>query len=292
MNKTSEINKITKTDRVNRQITQIVFTLAGIILSFIIAVGGWMLTSAMIGARSDALLSISETVRITAQEIPDAYGDEADGRLYLSENEIVAVLRNMTSRGRWTPHEPMAGQINMEQAITLGLAGLAGYAEVLPAEAFAFNTINANLRQNLQDGNQFLEPVYSFWTVTFTGEMMSATLTMHAATGQIWGVDIIPLYMYTLNANSLISALHIFMSGIGLIAEGNDTAAVTDISPRGYIMASQSFAGGEGYAVATAHGRPTEDGALFLRSLNISLVEMFESEPGIPRFYIPNRAWN
>ena len=172
-----------------------------------------MLTSALIGARSDVLLSVSEVMWISAQEIPDIYGDGANARPVLSEHEIISVLRNWNSRGRETPHEPMAGQINMEQAITLGLAGLAEYAGILPEEWFSFSTINAALRQNQVDSSQFLDPAYSFWTVSFTGEHMSATLTIHAATGRIWGVDITPMSsMYTLDSGSLHSALNVFMS--------------------------------------------------------------------------------
>ena len=271
---------------------QTIFTAGGIVLSFIIAFGGWMLTSILIDMRSDALFSAAEIIWINVPEervllFSDVYDSDApNDRLVLSEREIVSVLNNWSSRGRERPHEPMAGQINMEQAITLGIAGLSSYAEqgVLPAEFFTFNTINANLRQNMQDGHQFLEPVYSYWTVVFTGEYMSATLIMNAATGQIWNIDItLRSFLYELHTDYLYDALDIFVSNIGLTG---DEPAFVFFSYRGDVTALKSFADGEIFASANAQGRPLYDGTLLLMRLNISLMPLF------PQSVIINEDWS
>jgi len=271
---------------------QKIFTAAGIALSLIIAVGGWILTSMLIDMRSDALFSATEIMWINVHEerispFSDVYGgDASNDRIVLSESEIASVLNNWSSRGRERPHEPMAGQINMEQAITLGLAELSSYAEqgILPAELFTFNTINANLRQNLPDGNQFLEPVYSYWTVIFTGEYTSVTLIMNAVTGQIWNIDIIlRSFFYELNTDSLYNALDTFVSNIGLTG---DEPSFVSFSYRGEVTAIKSFADGEVFAAVNAQGRPLYDGALLLMRLNMSLLPLF------PPYLIINEDWS
>ena len=41
-----------------------------------------------------------------------------------------------------------------------------------------------------QSDEQLLEPYYSFWTVNFSSQTMSAVLYLNAVTGKVWGAEI------------------------------------------------------------------------------------------------------
>ena len=195
-----------------------ILTAVGLILSFAIAIGGWVLTSSLIGINSDRLLSTSWSVATntldtapvdttptdptasTVSNIPSDNNDVSNvndnGVLFerpsLTESEIISILRNWDSVGQETPHEPAREQLNMEQAIETSREWLSfvGSLNIFPNELLYFTHIRVYLFQNLPQAGQFLPPTYSYWSVIFTNESMSISMKLNAVTGQVWDTEI------------------------------------------------------------------------------------------------------
>ena len=176
-----------------------VLTAIGIILSFVIAIGGWVVTSRLIDMESNRLLSgtrsfVVDIPTIESSEAP--YMDDENGypniRLGLTDNEIVSILRNWELTNYRRPHEPAAGQIDMEQAIASGRAGLDFlYNHIhIPAEMLEFNNVGAILGQNVPQSGAFLPLRYSYWSIRFTNENLDIRMTINAVTGQVWGIEL------------------------------------------------------------------------------------------------------
>ena len=235
---------------------QKIYTGIGIALSLLIAIGGWLLTSALIDKKSDALLSLTGITTIDAPGIMSTPGitENADDRSHnspmserpvLTEQQIYEILQNWESSGNEKPHEPKEGQLNMEQAIAAGKTGLTYFSEqgIIPVElaGYKYDKTNAYLCQNLIDGQaQFLDSVYSYWTVTFTSEQMSANLIINAVTGQIWKASM-TIFNENIDSGEVIPkhALDAFASYIGIgLNEATDA-----VYGENKISAFKSFSG-------------------------------------------------
>jgi len=218
---------------------QTIFTAAGVIMSFVIAIGGWLLTSWLIDIKSDEMLSATNVTFISVPEriatAPPADKPEGIGnvRPILTEQEIVSILRNWESSGRERLHEPAPEHISMEQAIEAGKEGLSFLSEhfFIPEELLSFSSANAYLYQNqTHPGEEFLAPEYSYWGVVFKNDSINVNMTVNAVTGQVWKVEVRALQMVTedytsqvlirINQNETGGILAAFMSGLGLDSSG------------------------------------------------------------------------
>ena len=207
-----------------------VLTAFGIILSFGIAVGGWLATSWLIDRESYRLLSGTSSFVVDVPTIEVVYTNSEDDEPYivlgLTENEIVSILRNWEMTENRRPHEPAAGQLNMEQAIAAGREGLDFLYNhnVLPTDMYGFNSVSAILSQNVPQGEVFLPLRYSYWEVTFRTQRISVEMTINAVTGQIWGIYIhIPRSygvvvepMLTVNFDEIVNIIDAFMLNLGI----------------------------------------------------------------------------
>jgi len=249
---------------------KIILTSIGILLAFAIAYAGWVLTNSFIDIRAEALLSDSGTTQvnmpapaITISSPVTEPSDEYGFSEYSTTQYIIPILQNWESPGRLIPHEPTESQITMGQAIEIGRRGLEMiiYHELILPEQFLITHTNAFLSQNLPpdwDG-RFLDPRYSYWTVSFVGDMVSSTLLINAMTGQIWRYDI-TLYRvrspsYEPTENDLEAILDDFMSESGIL--NNERFHVR--FRRDGISAYRHFAYGEAHAVLNLFGRSIED---------------------------------
>lgn len=181
---------------------QNIFTVIGIALSFVIAVGGWWMTSELLDRKENDLLSVTGSVHVDTptplpiadEKNPDNYEEVIPVWPTLKETEIFNALINWEADGEERPHEPAEGQLNMEQAIDAGKAGLYYFSEqgIIPVGLLEYDVTNAYLCEKLPRGQdaQSLSPYYSYWFITFSSEKMSATLTLNAASGQIWKAKI------------------------------------------------------------------------------------------------------
>ena len=285
---------------------QRVFTAMGVILSFAIAIGGWALISTLIDKRSDALLSASGITWIKTPDVglsespvsPTTAGDQSSEAPMLpdynqnvdaptlTENEIISIISNLESPAIERLHEPTADQITMEQALEAGLKWCSVLSEsgIVPVELFEWEDmrINAYLSQRLprDQSEQFLNPIYSYWTVTYSSVNMDANLDIHAVTGKVLTADIaLHSYPHTdLYPNAIENILVRFIADLGL--ESFDGIRVTnDITD---LSAYTLIADGEAWAVAGTTGRVTTEGMYVISNIHVYLSMQ---EPQLYRSY-------
>lgn len=210
-----------------------IFTVSGIILSFVIAIGGWFLTSKLIDMESEKLLSVTAFFMVDSLPMIELShsvdGDNfLNAGLEISESEMISILRNREYVDRVMLHEPTAEQINMEQAFESGKAGLDFlYAYgFLPEKDLIINNSRAYLSQNTSNNGQALPPQYSFWNVSFINENFNVYMNINAVTGQIWKIvvtvnqvvtdDYVTQYLMHVDTNGITDALDSFMGNIGI----------------------------------------------------------------------------
>lgn len=200
-----------------------IYTVSGVILSLLIAFGGWAVIDGLLARKENALLSTREIIPVNMpvdnssenssfNNYPPEITDPAtiiSEYPKLTASEIYRVLDRWESPGSPQPHEPTEGQLNMEQAIDAAKEWLAYFCQNrwLPAEAIDYDKTNAYLSINIVElelveenplinedeirDDALLEPFYSYWTVSFSGAGMQTTLIINAGTGQIWQAEIV-----------------------------------------------------------------------------------------------------
>lgn len=178
-----------------------VYTIVGIMLSFCLVFGGWFLTESLLNNMEKELLSGDGAVQIDRKEtIADNQASEVDtsdngktnhdfNSAELTTTEMVKILQNWESDTNEFPHEPMEGQMSMEQAINTGKDWIAGLGEegLISSELYedGFEKISATLNVK-QEKDQEKRIDYSYWKVSFTNNEMKVDLMIQASTGQVW----------------------------------------------------------------------------------------------------------
>lgn len=117
---------------------------------------------------------------------------DTDGEGYiLTTNQVEEAVKSWNNRTAVTLHDPVAGQISMEEAIENGKRWLVEM-EIGEEKGAASFSISAELGVGgqKQDAGERLEAYFSFWTVTYSNQSMSAILYLNAVTGKVWGAEI------------------------------------------------------------------------------------------------------
>jgi len=167
-----------------------IFTAAGIILSFAIAIGGWIAASRLMGIESDRLLSATTSVSVEIPVFETEYVS-IDVSRGLTEHEMISVLRHWENTDNMRMHEPAAGQITMEEAFMVAREGVAFLHEQNILSPMIFHSpTRADLRQNITPNEPFRPLRYSYWTVYFASEYFDVRFIINAVTGQIWRIEI------------------------------------------------------------------------------------------------------
>ena len=120
-------------------------------------------------------------------------GNYNNDRCLLSNIQIENAIKSWNERIGETMHNPVEGQISMEDAIKMGEEWLIkmnmGEKESGNSDAnFTKATLSVGIQS--QSDEQLLEPYYSFWTVNFSSQTMNAVLYLNAVTGKVWGAEI------------------------------------------------------------------------------------------------------
>jgi len=248
------------------------FTAAAITLSIAIAICGWVLTNALIDKKTNEIFKTSGLFSTSAQQRDEPIsGTEVDlikdetpeppGELpKLTDYELIAVLRNWEDHGYEALHEPMTGQISMEDAISIGETALSAIniAGITPEESLAYDKTKttAHLYQNIPryfSTAPYYAPIYSYWCVAFRGGSSSAhmVLTINAVTGQVLRYDILynsyATIPFDLFYPFIENTLNRFLQGLGI--SGNDRIAISVSRLDSPTIAYKDFADGELYAV-------------------------------------------
>lgn len=170
--------------------------------------GGWCLTAWLLIQRETKFLGGTGKVEVQSGEIgllADSGGvgnvrdqeteqEEFQGQK-MGEYARAIVLSVWEYGGKELPHEPMAGQMNMKQAIDAGkrwvenMAQAGVYTDELQecdfdATKAELCTINTPIRMSMD------ESMYSYWKIWFLKDGVSVELTIHAASGEIWKAKI------------------------------------------------------------------------------------------------------
>lgn len=123
--------------------------------------------------------------------------DKEDGgeRYALSAVQVKDAVESWNKRLGDTLHDPVEGQISMEEAVQEGEEWLMSMGmregEAQGASA-GLKFVKATLGVGVQKGASRvpLEPYYSFWTVRFSGSYTDAVLYLNAVTGRVWRAEI------------------------------------------------------------------------------------------------------
>ena len=120
--------------------------------------------------------------------------EESDSIGYaLTTGQVEDILSCWNNRTGVTVHNPVTGQITMEEAIKEGKKWLVemeiGENESEGTAAYSVSATLGIATQKVSVGAQS-EPYYSFWTVQFSGSSMNAVLYLNAVTGKVWSADI------------------------------------------------------------------------------------------------------
>lgn len=199
-----------------------ILTLLGLMAAFVIAFGGWRLTSALLDRKEEQLLSGRGEVplvvrkessapssgrgepggsaadggqdRIESIAGGDAYDGTYTSTVGLAEEEIAAILAKMDTDGKSLPHEPYPGQISMEEAFSVAEKEVAHLRDmgVLPAGSLSGGETKATLESWAPEEESVTtaDAKNSLWRVILSDELTDAAFTIHALSGQIWSVDI------------------------------------------------------------------------------------------------------
>lgn len=151
--------------------------------------------------REGQLLSESGMAVVESPVRPwQGWGDEPDekddGKRYsLTAVQVRDAMERWNKRLGETLHDPVEGQISMEEAVQEGEEWLIsmgiGEGEVQGADD-GLKFVKAALGVGIQKGSSKvqLEPYYSFWTVHFSGSYTDAVLYLNAVTGRVWRAEV------------------------------------------------------------------------------------------------------
>lgn len=131
------------------------------------------------------------------------YGRESDvenenvhnEKYMLTEEQIVDVISYWNSREMELLHNPVDGQISMEEAIQTGESWLVemGVVEGNGQEAeHLTDSVKATLALggHAEDSGKQFEPYYSFWRVEFSNQSRNVIVYVNAVSGNVWRAEV------------------------------------------------------------------------------------------------------
>lgn len=140
-------------------------------------------------------------------------------RYVLTAKQMQEAVTSWNNRSKEMIHEPVDGQISMEEAIQAGehwFTAMGIGKDSTQEDNTAVYSVNSILSIGKQKDNTSIqqEPYYSFWTVRFSSQVMSTVLYINAVTGQVWGAEI--TWYQDVSKKQLYEKLEIFVETAGL----------------------------------------------------------------------------
>lgn len=116
--------------------------------------------------------------------------DMGSERYILNTQQVEDAIKCWNGRTNIILHDPVAGQISMEEAIKSGEKWLKEM-KIEEKDMMSYS-INAELGVGglMEVDGELLEPYYSFWTVRYSGQFMHAILYINAVTGKVWSAEV------------------------------------------------------------------------------------------------------
>ena len=193
----------------------------GIFTVLLIVVGVWSLANHMLDRTIQTSIDTIEEVRIARPSV--SMDIEGEVRTTLTLEEIKQVLLFQQQCSDATFHEPVEGQLSIEEAIATSSQILEQYAELLQItrEALEGGSLSVSLIQYLPpEQENFMESKFSFWHVTIRNNDAVVSMKIHALTGELWQLDISAVYedgiptALLLTEDTMHNIVNEFMDGI------------------------------------------------------------------------------
>ncbi len=179
-------------------IKRYMYTFFSLAIATLFLFGSMQVVFSLLHAREKDLLS--ETGKIVLQSPVRAWdsyeteqgisGSETTSYPMLTTEQIELAVSSWNRRTWEISHNPIVGQISMEEAIYAAETWLVDMEMLteLPQDTFVSSILGVG---NSKDEPYVqLEPFYSFWTVDFESDSMDAVLYVNAVTGKIYGAHI------------------------------------------------------------------------------------------------------
>lgn len=185
-----------------------IYTTAMFLLAVCIIFGGWFMTARLLRVREEKFLDSTGRIEVQSAETAlfsdsgqNTQAEEKEGHeefcgRTMTEYTRALVLAIWEYGGNEVPHEPLYGQMDMEQAIDAGKKWIENMAvqgvftdelqedeyDTVKASLFTLDTplIISDLDQSM----------YSYWKVQFIRNDVTVELTIHADSGEIWMASI------------------------------------------------------------------------------------------------------
>lgn len=177
------------------------YTFLTMFLALVFIFGSMAGMNYILHTREDQLLSesgmavVESPVRAWQDWGDETEKDDGRERYSLSAVQIKDAIESWNKRLGETLHNPVQGQISMEEAVQEGEEWLISMGieegEAQGADA-GVKFVKATLGVGVQKGSSRvpLEPYYSFWTVHFSSSYTDAVLYLNAVTGRVWRAEI------------------------------------------------------------------------------------------------------
>ncbi len=174
------------------------YTIVSLIFAVFFIFGSMEVMNYILQIRETQLLTekgrieMESPVRTWENDNEDTMSEDIDDERYvLKIGQIEDAITCWNNRDKTILHDPVAGQISLEEAVKAGEKWLIEMS-IGEEQDVAACTINAELGVGVQteDAGEQLEAYYSFWTVTYSNQSMSAVLYLNAVTGKVWGAEI------------------------------------------------------------------------------------------------------
>lgn len=185
------------------------------------AFAGMFITNGLMERKEAQLLAEKGSIEMESPNM-SLYNDKnlenENYETVLTPEQIADTLNQWKNPSNETrPHEPIEGQLPMEQAINKGeiwIRSMKEAGEFTAQDSSVFHEVTAALEIHVKQEESILElePYYSYWRVQFTNEQLRICLYMNAVTGQVWEADIV---IYD------VSKVHM---------EGDDSASLTEFA--------------------------------------------------------------
>lgn len=173
-----------------------IYTFVAFCLSFAVVFGGWFLTKEMLDRDEAEILAEKGQISVEIEEV-DVNENDPEVEIFkgedLTEDVIAEVLAVWNGGGREVFHEPMDGQMDMEQAINAGRDWIDIMADsnIIPSYLSECSFDDTGAVLCTLDSNVSLEESFiSYWKVTYVEGDVEIVLTIHALSGQVWNADI------------------------------------------------------------------------------------------------------
>ncbi len=156
---------------------------------------------------------------------------DKEGDLTLTEKEIEQVIRYRKNCEGELLHDPVKGQITMEQAFAAGENWLVemGFWDHSRTHAEPLLHRASLGTKTAKEGLHMpIEPYYSFWTVRFSSTDMYVSLSVNAMTGRVWDAKITLYDIENVNNDKSLDKLERFIRLAGIEAPVEQYVEISD----------------------------------------------------------------